>query len=118
MATLSNSLVSFTFDTDPTSGLKLSSFTRVGSAQTWVNHEEFLWKAKVYDTTAATPFTVADLLPTAATFGGATVVSDDLGQEITAVWTSVPAGTDALTVTLVLRLNAIEDWLRVTVSAA
>lgn len=115
--TLANDLVSFTFDTDATSGLKLSSYQRVGSSQVWTNHDIYLWKATVYDTTTAPTTTTANLYPTAATFS-ATLIEDETGDELIATWTAVPVGSgDALTVELRLRVGVNEDWLGGTISS-
>src|SRR5262245_37136968 len=113
---LSNGLATFTFADDATTGLKLYSFRREGSSQTWLNYTTSLWSAEVYDTTTAPTTTVSTITPTLATFGGSGVATDADGQYITAAWTNVPVGTDRLSVSLELRLNTGEDWLRVTVT--
>ncbi len=114
--TLSNGLVSFVFDTDATSGLKLSSFTRTGGA-TWTNAETYLWRAKVYDTTTAPTTTTANLLPTAATCS-ASQTTDESGDELLVTWTAVPVGSgDALDVIMRFRVNTDEDWLNYTIES-
>ena len=119
MATvLSNVYASFTFNVDGTTGLKLDTFKRVGGA-TWTNSETNLWKAKVFDTTAGSPWSASALTPTTATLGAIAVTTDATGSQFTATWTAVPVGgVDALNVSIVYRLNNNEDFLRYRLSAA
>jgi len=108
---LSNSLVTFLFETDATTGLKLVSFQRLAGNQSWANAETNLWKATVFDTTSAAPFSTTNLTPTAATFSALQV-----GNVLTATWTAEPVGADALTVVVTFSLGT--DWLETTISAS
>lgn len=115
---LRNDLATFTLDADGTTGLKLTSFQRAGATQVWTNNNANLWTARCYDTTTAPLIATADFTPTAATLGAVAVQTDADGQFIEAAWSAVPIGGDSLNVTVTLRLNTGEDWLRVTIAAA
>lgn len=110
---LTNGLVTFTFTTNPTSGISLTSFKRAGSSQVWTNAEPNLWSAKVYDTLARSPFSTDNLTPLAAYFTYTATATT-----LIANWTAQPVGTtDLLTVTVTLDLGAGEDWLSGNISA-
>lgn len=113
--TLDNGIASFTFDTDATTGLKLTSFARQGG-HGWINNNNQLWVATVYNTTTAPLSATATVTPTAATLAAPAIVTDFAGQYLSLVWTAVPVGADTLTVTLTLRLNDGEDFLRCRVA--
>lgn len=117
---LSNRLASFDFSGDGTTGFKLKSFERAGGTKVWSNSDARLWQAKVFDTTGGDTTVLATLTPPFAQFVSATKTTDATGQQIVAKWVAIPmpAGTDKLDVTLTIRLNDSEDWLRFTISAA
>lgn len=118
MPTLANTKASFTFTADGVTGLKLDTFTRAGSGITWTNSDNQMWRAHIFDTTAASPFNTTLLTPTAATFGGATIVATPTQQSMTLTWTAVPAGTGTLTVSMTVTLKIAEDFLRTRIAAS
>lgn len=115
MYVLTNGLVTFTFNDDGTSGLKLSSFKRDASSQTWANAETVLWRAKVYDTTTAPATATVTFTPTLATLASLITTATTL----VATWTAVPVGGgDLLNVVVSCETRAGEDWLRTRITSS
>jgi len=117
---LSNRLATFTFESDGSTGMRLANFESAVGSKTWINSDARLWRAKVFDSTGVDPNVLPALDPTFAQFSAGPITVDATGKQMILRWTAIPmpAGTDKLDVTLTLRLNDNEDWLRARISAA
>lgn len=107
---LSNRFCAFTFSADPTYGLVLTSWQRLGG-HLWTNVDGRIWGVKVWDSTAPNAASTAFNSP-------ATVTVAQTGKTLlVATWPSLATlGGDTLTATMTASLDEEQDWLKITLS--